>query len=499
VIARARLAAVAALGARVAFVALVVVAPFRARSDVLFRPPGAVSAVLTDLVLYAIDVLVLATLVLWLLARGLDRRRVDLGPLALRLPAMLLVGLAWVTIPLGIEPGLSVVGAIRITAGALLALYVLNQVDGLTSIALPVGAMLAIQATVGIAQVVTGGSVGLGGIGELSLDPAVSGTSVVTATDGTRLLRAYGLAPHPNVLGGFLACGLLLLVAVAVSTWAAAGRTAARAAARAAGPALLGVLSLAASALVVTFSRGAYLAGLAGLVAGFVIVAGAARTGSTDPARPGRQPGSGAAQPLRRWLMTAGLVLVVAGAVGWLARDAIASRARLGPTVAATEQRSIDERLEQIRLGWRVVMERPLTGAGASAVPIAMRELEPDFPFAFYPPHLVALAVAGELGIVGGLAYAWLMAVPWVLLARARRRWTVELAGASAALAALTVVSLFDDYPWVGGPGRTLTWLVLGLWAMAWARAGRDRATSPLAASTSTTSGGTRPAAPAGA
>jgi len=43
----------------------------------------------------------------------------------------------------------------------------------------------------------------------------------------------------------------------------------------------------------------------------------------------------------------------------------------------------------------------------------------------------------------------------------------------------ITVVSLFDDYPWVGGPGRTLAWLVLGLWAMAWTREMRDpRATA---------------------
>jgi hypothetical protein len=146
------------------------------------------------------------------------------------------------------------------------------------------------------------------------------------------------------------------------------------------------------------------------------------------------------------------------------------ARTGLAPVVTPTEQRSIDERLEQIRLGWRVVQERPITGAGASALPIAMRALEPDFPYSFYAPHLVVLAVAGELGIAGGLAYAWLVAAPWLLLARHRPRLTAELAAASAALAVLTVVSLFDDYPWVGGPGRTLGWLVIGLWAMAWRR-----------------------------
>jgi hypothetical protein len=214
-----------------------------------------------------------------------------------------------------------------------------------------------------------------------------------------------------------------------------------------------GVVALAAAALLATFSRGAWLGGLAGLAVGLALL------------------GLGGARiPARRWLVTAGLVLAVFAVAGWPARDALTARTGLTPVVTSTERRSIDERLEQIRLGWRVVQERPITGAGASALPIAMRALEPDFPFSFYAPHLVVLAVAGELGVAGGLAYAWLFASPWLLLARHRPRLTAELAATSAGLAALTVVSLFDDYPWVGGPGRTLGWLVIGLWAMAWRR-----------------------------
>ncbi len=61
--------------ARLAFALLIVVLPFRARSPVLAMPPDAVSSVLVDLVIYAVDVLVVATLVPWLLGRGLGRRR----------------------------------------------------------------------------------------------------------------------------------------------------------------------------------------------------------------------------------------------------------------------------------------------------------------------------------------------------------------------------------------------------------------------------------------
>jgi hypothetical protein len=441
---RARLARWLALAARLTFALLIVILPFRARADVLPHPASSVPAVLSDLVIYAVDVLGLATLALWLLARVLDRRPIDPGPRLLRLPVLVLVGLAWVTIPFGVEPAVSVAGAIRLTLGATLALYVLNEVEGLGSVAVPLGLMLGLQAVVAIGQAATGGPVGLPWLGELDLDPATGGTSVVTTADGSRVLRAYGLSTHPNVLGGILACGVVLLMgAITGATTTSRGARLAQA----------GVLALAAAALLATFSRGAWLGGLTGLAVGLAMLVG-----------------GGARIPARRWLVTAGLALAVFAAAGWPARDSVMARTGLAPVVTPTEQRSIDERLEQIRLGWRVVQERPITGAGASALPIAMRALEPDFAYSFYAPHLVVLAVAGELGIAGGLAYAWLVAAPWVLLARHRPRLTAELAAASAALAVLTVVSLFDDYPWVGGPGRTLGWLVIGLWAMTWRR-----------------------------
>jgi hypothetical protein len=68
--------------------------------------------------------------------------------------------------------------------------------------------------------------------------------------------------------------------------------------------------------------------------------------------------------------------------------------------------------------------------------------------------------------------------MPWIALLRRRRSWTPELAGLSGALAALTVVGLFDYYPWTLTPGRIWAWLILGLWAMAYERAvrGTERA-----------------------
>ena len=64
-----------------------------------------------------------------------------------------------------------------------------------------------------VAQVSAGHSIGLEGLGEHTLDPSMA-VSVVTAVDGSRLVRGYGLTDHPNILGGLLAFASLLIVVV---------------------------------------------------------------------------------------------------------------------------------------------------------------------------------------------------------------------------------------------------------------------------------------------
>jgi len=434
--------------ARVAFAALVVTMPFRLRIDPLPHPATDLPAPLADVVLYAIDGLIALTLGAWLVARLMDRRRIRLGPRALAIPALALLALAWLTLPFGVMPGLSLFGAVRLTALLCLALLVVNEVDGPAGLAVPIGLMLGIQGLVAVAQFLHQGSVGLESIGETRLGPDVPGMAVVLREDGVRVLRAYGLSTHPNVLGGFFAAGLLLLLG-----WRP-------------GSGLLRLLQLAVVALgvaglIVTFSRGAWL-GLA--VGGIVALAVVGRRAlSADR---------------RRWLAVGGVALAVALTAGWQLRGELAVRSGLAAVETATEQRSVDERVAQIELGLRVLAAHPALGVGMSAVPVAMQRLDPRFPWSYYPPHLVPLAVADELGIGGGLAFLALATTPWVLLLRRRRTWNIELAAASGALAAVLVAGLFDDYPWVGGPGRTLFWVILAIWVTAYVGAS-DQSEAP--------------------
>lgn len=66
-----------------------------------------------------------------------------------------------------------------------------------------------IQSIIAIAQFVLGHSIGLFLLKESQISPNLSGVAKI-AFNGQKFIRAYGLFPHPNVLGGFLSFSIIL-------------------------------------------------------------------------------------------------------------------------------------------------------------------------------------------------------------------------------------------------------------------------------------------------
>jgi len=421
-----------------------VLSPLRARFDLLARPAGTLYHDYTDVLLSWNEIAGLLALACWLGSLAARPRRLWLGPRFIALPVAVLLGLAWLGTPFATDPALAAMTSLRLSLLALLALYVCNALRSPARVVLPVAAMVAVQSALGIGQVVAQRSLGLGALGEYTLAPRLA-VSVVTAGDGTRSLRAYGLADHPNILGGLLVAGVLLVGGMA----ALRGRRER--------PLLLAVCLLGVAAIAVTFSRGAWIALLAGLlvVAAMLAVSGERRT-------------------LRRaaLLLAAGAAVTAPFLVSY--RGALA--ARTDPAGAsATEVRSVDERAAVADTTAHLVAAHPLLGVGIGGTPEAMRLANPSFHYAYQPSSVVLLDAAAETGVIGGGAYLVLLVAPWVALLRRRRAWTRELVAVSAALAALTVAGLFDYYTWTYPAGRIWAWLVLGLWALAWRRAaGRE-------------------------
>jgi O-antigen ligase len=425
------------------FMLTVVAIPWRYRFTLLKRPMLPVYGDFTDFLLFAADILMIATLLFWLASLALRPRRIVTGPMVISLPlaGLTLAGMA--SIPLSVDPALSAYQALRLVLLGGFYLYVVNEIRSWKTIILPAILMILSQGWVAILQALAQHSIGLQALGEYALDPQWSGVSIVLS-GGERMLRAYGLADHPNILGGCLALALL-----ALGTWCASQP------ANPWRPVCLAVIGVGSLALLYTFSRSAWMA-LAGgglLAAGLFFKTGQRETG-------------------RQWLLIGLGSLVLLSPFILNLAPSLGIRLGFGGsfTQVASEEQSLGERKLLDETANQLFASQPLTGVGLGAFVLAQQAAFPNFPVDYQPAHMVLLEAAAETGIFGALFYTCLLFAPWLALWLRRRqlRWSAALIGASALLLAVSMIGLFDYYTWLLVPGRLWCWLAWGLWAGAY-------------------------------
>jgi O-antigen ligase len=421
------------------FMLTIVAIPWRYRFTLLQRPAPPIYGDFTDFLLFPADILMMATLFLWLVVLALRPRRMDMGPVLISLPlaGLTLAGIA--SIPFSVNPALSAYHGLRLILLDGFYLYVVNEIRSWKVIVLPAALMILSQGWVAILQEFSQQSVGLQSLGEYTLNPQWNGVSIVLA-GGVRLLRAYGLADHPNILGGCLAVAWLALGLWSAGQPASPWR-----------PVALAILGVGGLALLYTFSRSAWVA----LAGGAMLAAGSFyKTGQREIGK--------------QWLLTGlGSLLLLTPFILNLV-PFLGIRLGFGGSFSqvATEEQSLGERKLLDETANQLFENRPLTGVGLGAFALAQRAEFPDFPVDYQPAHLVLLEVAAETGIFGALFYMSLLLLPWLALWLKRRqlRFTPILIGASALLLAVSLIGLFDYYTWLLVPGRLLSWLAWGLW-----------------------------------
>jgi O-antigen ligase len=295
---------------------------------------------------------------------------------------------------------------------------------------------LALQALIGIAQVLKQAPLGLPG--ELALEVGRYGASIVEV-NGARVLRAYGLTAHPNVLGGFLAVGLVL--SLPLLQWRF----------------LQPLWWLLWIGLLLSFSRTAWFA------TAQILPLAMAWLAWREPA-------------LRRPLATAGLGLAVILLAGWgfwhgpitTRLDSLITLQPGSPggaePLAWTEQRSLQQRAELNAVALHLIASHSLSGVGAGNFPVAMAALRTQFPPDYV--HSVPLLLAAEVGLTGSLLWV----LPWIatlgIVIKAKRSLTAWPIVSICAAFMLAIISLFDLYPWATADGRLLAVTVLALVAV---------------------------------
>lgn len=437
------IAAACSIAARLSFVGLIITSPLALHWTVVSRPVSNIFSSYTDFSIYASDVFLLLTLACWgasVLFSGAPLRR---GPWFLTWPIVGLVALSWIGVVTGLDHVLTLYNSIRFSL--LLALYFFLLNEDLKPIWVASALTIAVvtQALVAVAQFQIQHSIGLGALGELALNPIDAGASILRIGD-FRILRAYGLTEHPNLLGGFFAFALIFLLGFYIAQFK---RPRLR---------FLTLIPLAVGGLgiFVTFSRAAVVAYLAGALLLTLIIVWLPQT---------------RIRRLTEVVLAAIVILAVAAVPILTNRRLIAQRIGLDNSFVenSNEQRSLAERDALLASADRIFYKNELFGVGNGALPLAMYESDDLFQKQFYfqPAHFVLLDAAAELGMFGGMIWLWLLAAPFAALWIRRRGFIADpwLATTLAAIVVVTIIGFYDYYPWLGIPGRLWQWSAWGL------------------------------------
>ena len=421
------------------FCLTIILIPFRERIILLERPLGPIYSDFTDYVLYAADIPLLVTVTLWLISLKLNPRRIIFGRFHIWVPLYGLVIAGWLSTITSEYRELSAYHVLRFVILFLLYLFVVNEIDSPKWIILGVISQLLIQAPIAIGQSLLQRSIGLQNLGELQLDPAQAGSSIVYA-GGIRYLRSYGLADHPNILAGCTAIGLLILTSLILRS----NKT----------KLYLAVCAIVPSLVMIalTFSRSAWLGLICGIVLLlFIEIINHGNTG------------------MKRIVLLASVVTFTLTPIIVWKSGYFGSRLNINQSFSTVsyERDSLNARILLNKAANRIFVEHPINGIGLGAAPLAMLEYYPDFPIDYQPPHYAWLTVGLETGLIGAIPYFILMILPILMIAIHWKK-TIQnpaLVASTAVLIALVIIGFFDYYPWTYNSGRLIQWLAWGYWS----------------------------------
>lgn len=422
--------------ARIFFAVTIFLIPFRWRLQIWDRPFYPLYSDYTNFLLFASDLSMLYVLAFWAGSWILNPRKIRPGSIFVFIGLIGLTLAGWISVLGSVDGVLSRYQSMRFVVLILFYLFIVNEISSLNWVLLPVGAQVLFQSIIVILQVTAQYSLGLQRFGELYLDPAKAGTSVIIA-DGIRFLRGYGLSDHPNILGGCITFGLILLLAAILY-----GNTRARI--------ISSIVFLPCFlALIMTFSRSAWVSFF---VAGSFMVA--------------------CETLARRWdSVKAAILLGVLSllfAAPFIIKNISLFQTRVNSGNVAQDDQ-MQERAFLLDAGNTLFVEHSAIGVGLGAAPLAMKLRFENFPLNFQPPHYAILVAAMETGIFGGAFYLLLLVIPFVSLVSNWKSFSQRpvMIGVFALLFAITVIGFFDYYTWSYVYGRAWQWLGWGLYSAA--------------------------------
>ncbi len=371
--------------------------------------------------------------------------------------------IALISIFFALDKSLALYQFIKLLEFVLLFFYVIKNKISFIKITWAFAFGILIQSILSIGQFLSQYSFASKWLGMAEHNPGILGQAVVI-TPFARYLRAYGTMVHPNVLGGYLAVGLVLILGLIIKCQMSRRRQSGHGASatnvrcqisdsvsnlvsnfkRWSPVILLLTYSLGLVTLILTFSRSAWL----GFGLGFVMLMILFWRSHKN---------------IVRHVFVISVVIITLSL--FLFHEPVFNRLR---SSSLQVERSSRERILGLSNATQLFKEKLLTGVGIGNFALADYKLVSSTKniWEYQPVHNVYLLVFLESGIVGGII--WLIFLGQTLVIGLRRIRKEESADfwkfiILTSYFVILFLMFFDHYLWTLQSGRLLFWIVLGL------------------------------------
>jgi len=394
----------------------------------------------TSVYLYATDILILAILLLWLIIKIKEKgwKIADLKNIWTEVGLFLFLLVSGFSLFLAGKFWLGLYSWAKLVEFGLLFLYVKYNFGRLLSLEKFWKIFLvsaAMQSVIAIYQFFVQKSLGLKILAESPLSPDISGVAKIIV-NGQKIVRAYGLVPHPNILAAILMVaifGSVYLFTKKYGNFKNWQRTA-----------WAGMMILLSIALFFTFSRAVTILGLAILFCWLVWV--------WYRNKEYRKPVA----------LVAILLLAVGFFLSVIFWQYISARYDV---VTLGKSQAVSLRVFYAQTAWLLIKGSPFLGIGQGNFVWAFSHAAVFADWVYQPVHNVYLLIAAETGILGLFAFLWFLfkIMRNIYLARKVIKDRIMLFGLLGIISFFLAVGFFDHLLWDLQQGQIIFWLFLGL------------------------------------
>ncbi|OGZ33614.1 MAG: hypothetical protein A2Y98_01625 [Candidatus Portnoybacteria bacterium RBG_19FT_COMBO_36_7] len=394
----------------------------------------------TSTYLYATDILIFLILLFWLTRKIKEKKWkiVSFQNIWVEVGLFLFLLVSGVSIFLSNNFWLSFFSWVKLVEFSLLFLYIKYNFGKLFSLQrfwqiFMVSAV--VQSGLAIYQFFAQKSLGLKILAESPIAPDILGVAKIVV-DGKKIVRAYGLVPHPNILAAILMLAIFGLIYLFIKNygklknWQKAVYG--------------GTLILVSVALFFTFSRSATLIGFI-LFAIWLAVVYWKQAACRRPI-----------------ILTAILLLAICSLLLAIYRPYVSARY---DTVSLGASQAVSLRVFYSEIAWQLIKGSPILGVGQGNFvwtfiqPAALED------WIYQPVHNIYLLIAAETGILGLFAFLWFLfkITRSIYLEKKAIKDRLSLYCLFSIFIFFLAIGFFDHFLWDLQQGQLMLWMGLGI------------------------------------